>query len=105
MTPAVPRPAGLMRPDELRPRPSRSGARTGARPSSGWSLVSAITLDHLGGHHARRVPLAGVRDRSRRTLNLLRMQFTREQRIADNVRYLEKKQAKELRRRGELPPA
>ena len=38
-------------------------------------------------------------------MNLLKVSSSREQKVAENVRYLQKKQAKELYRRGELPPS
>ena len=37
--------------------------------------------------------------------NLLKVATSREQKVAENIRYLERKQAKERYRRGELPPS
>jgi hypothetical protein len=103
MTPAVPRPAGLMRPEELQAKAVEKWRSDRREAVYGLLFVSAITwtiwaATMLGGFPwPAFVTIAAL-------MNVLKIQTTREPRIADNVRYLEKKQAKELRRRGELPP-
>jgi len=103
MTPAVRHPAGLMRPEELRTKAIQEWRSDRREAAFGLVAVSTITtviwaVIMFGEFFWPAFVMAAA------TLNLLRMHFMREQQIADNVRALEKKQAKELRRRGDLPP-
>jgi hypothetical protein len=103
ITPVVPRAAGLMRPEELQARAVEKWRSDRREAVYGLLFVSAVTWTiwaavSLGGFPwPAFVTIAAL-------MNLLKVQTSREQKVADNVRYLEKKQAKELRKRGELPP-
>jgi hypothetical protein len=102
MTPAIPQPAGLMSRDELEARAVERWRTDRREALYGLIFVSAVTwtiwaVTTAGFPWPAFVTLAAL-------MNLLKVSSTREQKVAENVRYLQKKQAKELRRRGELPP-
>ena len=103
ITPAVPRAPGLMRPEELQAKAVEKWRSDRREAVYGLLFVSAITwtiwaATTRGFPWPAFVTIAAL-------MNVLKIQTSREPRIADNVRYLERKQAKELRRRGDLPPA
>ena len=103
MTPAVPRAAGLMRPEELQSKAVEKWRSDRREAVYGLIFVSAVTW-MIWAATTRGFPWPAIVTIAA-LMNLLKIQTSRESRVADNVHYLEKKQAKELRKRGELPPA
>ena len=105
LTPVTPRPAGLMGPEELQAEAVERWRSNRREAAFGLLFVSAITwtiwLFTTGPGNFPWPAIVTIVA----AINLFKVQVTREQQVADNVRYLEKKQAKERRRRGELPPA
>ena len=103
MTPPVPRPAGLMRPEELQAKAVERWKSDRREAFFGFIFVSAVTwtiwaaVSFGGFPWPAFVSIAAL-------MNVLRVSTSRETKVAENVRYLERKQAKELRKRGELPP-
>jgi hypothetical protein len=103
MTPAVRRPAGAMSPDEIQAKALERWRNDRREAFFGLLFVSAVTwtiwaATTRGFPWPAFVTIAAL-------MNLLRVATSREQKVAENVRYLEKKQAKELYKRGELPPS
>jgi hypothetical protein len=104
LTPPVRRPAGLMKPEELQAKALERWRHDRREAFFGMLFVSAVTwtiylaTSFPGFPWPAFVTLAAL-------FNLLKVASSREQKVAENVRYLEKKQAKELYKRGELPPS
>ena len=103
MTPAVPRPAGLMKPEEMQAKALAKWRSDRKEALFGLLFVSAVTwtiylaTSFPGFPWPAFVTLAAL-------FNLLRIATSREEKVAENVRYLEKKQARDRYKRGEIPP-
>ena len=104
VSPVVPAVAGLMSPAELQEKALERWRSDRREAAFGLIAVSTITtliwaLTMRGGFFWPAIVMAAA------GLNLLRIATSRQQHVADNLRALEKEQAKQLRKRGELPPS